>query len=37
MDVMAKGDKWVRTGDLIVRDWRGWICESTRATEVDDS
>lgn len=23
--ILAPGDKWCRTGDLIVRDWRGWI------------
>ncbi|KAI9010706.1 hypothetical protein DFJ74DRAFT_636784 [Hyaloraphidium curvatum] len=24
-DVLAKGDTWIRTGDLLVRDWRGWV------------
>lgn len=24
-DVLEKGDKWIRTGDLLVRDWRGYI------------
>jgi acyl-CoA synthetase (AMP-forming)/AMP-acid ligase II len=24
-DVMEAGDRWIRTGDLMVRDWRGWL------------